>query len=57
MGESAPAIIDSFSWLLPSQRLGAHFEVATGALVAGLTNVITIRPDGLATGYTTEAGD
>jgi hypothetical protein len=48
----APKISENFTAALPSQRLDAHFDIAAGALIAGLSKVVTIRPDGLATGYT-----
>ena len=28
-------------------RMAAHCEIAAGALISGLTNVVTIRTDGL----------
>lgn len=33
-------------------RLEAHCEIAAGALISGLTNVVTIRTDGLGSQYT-----
>ena len=35
----------------PSARIESHFEIASAALIAGLTNVITLRPDTLGVKY------
>ncbi|NNE91360.1 MAG: hypothetical protein HKN23_06910 [Verrucomicrobiales bacterium] len=34
-----------------SKRIESHFEIASAALIAGLTNVITLRPDTLGVKY------
>jgi hypothetical protein len=47
-----PELTDKFSSLVPMDRLAAHFDIAAGALIAGLSNVVTIRTDGLSTPYT-----
>ncbi|MGZ0169765.1 MAG: DUF1552 domain-containing protein [Planctomycetales bacterium] len=43
----APELTNKYESMVPSTRMGLHFELATAALVTGLTNVITIRPDTL----------
>ena len=50
--EHAPELTDRFDSLAPSARIESHFEIATAALIAGLTNVITLRPDTLGVKYT-----
>jgi hypothetical protein len=47
----APKLTDRYDSMAPSKRIQSHFEVATAALVAGLTNVITLRPDTLGVKY------
>lgn len=49
--EHAPELSDRYESLAPSARIEAHFEIATAALTAGLTNVITLRPDTLGVKY------
>jgi hypothetical protein len=44
---SAPELTNRYDSMVPSVRMGLHFELATAALVTGLTNVITVRPDTL----------
>ncbi|MEK6234542.1 MAG: DUF1552 domain-containing protein, partial [Planctomycetales bacterium] len=48
----APTVNDKYASAETSDRLHAHFDVAAGALIAGLTNAVTIRTDGLGTPYT-----
>ena len=50
--EHAPELTDRFDSLAPSARIESHFEIATAALIAGLTNVVTLRPDTLGVKYT-----
>ncbi len=50
--EHAPELTDRFDSMAPSARIESHFEIATAALIAGLTNVITLRPDTLGVKYT-----
>ncbi len=45
--QTAPEITDKYTSQAPSVRIGLHFELATTALITGLTNVITLRPDTL----------
>jgi hypothetical protein len=46
-----PELTDRFSFLVPIDRLAARFDIAAGALIAGLSKVVTIRTDGLRTPY------
>lgn len=46
-----PEISDKYKSRVETDRIEAHFDIATAALIAGLTNVIAIRPDGLGTVY------
>jgi len=50
--EHAPKLTDRYDSMAPSARIESHFEIATAALIAGLTNVITLRPDTLGVKYT-----
>lgn len=43
----APELTSRYDSNVPSVRMGLHFELATTALVTGLTNVVTLRPDTL----------
>jgi len=47
----APELTDRFDSTAPSGRIESHFEIASAALIAGLTNVITLRPDTLGVKY------
>ena len=47
----APEVSDIFTSTVETDRIAAHFKIATAALIAGLTNVVAIRPDGLGTFY------
>ncbi|MFT5302379.1 MAG: hypothetical protein ACI9G1_001401 [Pirellulaceae bacterium] len=48
----APEFTDKYSTMNIEDRLDAHCEIAAGALISGLTNVVTIRTDGLGSQYT-----
>lgn len=48
----APKLTDRYDSMAPSARIESHFEIAAAALIAGLTNVITLRPDTLGVKYT-----
>ncbi|MDG2387772.1 MAG: DUF1552 domain-containing protein [Planctomycetaceae bacterium] len=50
--EHSPKLSDRYDSMAPSARIESHFEIATAALIAGLTNVITLRPDTLGVKYT-----
>ncbi|MFT7512774.1 MAG: hypothetical protein ACI9QL_001982 [Candidatus Omnitrophota bacterium] len=43
--------VDKFTSAIETHRLEAHFDLATAALITGLTNVITIRADELELTY------
>ena len=47
----APEVDDKYTSPVETDRLEAHFDLAAAALIAGLTNVITIRPDTLSVLY------
>ena len=47
----SPKLTDRYDSKAPSARIESHFEIATAALIAGLTNVITLRPDTLGVKY------
>lgn len=49
--KNAPEVTDKFTSRVETDRLEAHFDIAASALIAGLTNVITIRPDTLSIVY------
>ena len=44
---AAPGLTESFGSEIETERLDAHFELATAALVGGLTQVVSIRADHL----------
>lgn len=48
----APKLTERYDSTAPSARIETHFEIASAALIAGLTNVITLRPDTLGVKYT-----
>ena len=50
--KAAPTVSDKYTSQTETDRLEAHFDIAAASLIAGLTNVITIRPDTLSTLYT-----
>ena len=49
--QHAPKLSKRFDSTAPSARIESHFEIAAAALVAGLTNVVTLRPDTLGVKY------
>jgi hypothetical protein len=49
--EHAPVVSDKYTSEVETDRIEAHFDLAGAVLVAGLTNVVAIRPDGLGTLY------
>lgn len=49
--EHAPDVSDKYTSKVVSDRIEAHFDIATAALRSGLTRVVTIRPDSLGTIY------
>ncbi|MDA7881926.1 DUF1552 domain-containing protein [Akkermansiaceae bacterium] len=48
----APEPDGRYDSLKPKQRIESYFELASSALITGLTNVVTIRPDTLGVQYT-----
>lgn len=46
-----PEFTDKYTTMTVEDRLEAHCEIAAGALISGLTNVVTIRTDGLGSNY------
>ena len=49
--EFAPPVSDKFSSNVETDRIEGHFDIAAAALIAGLSNVITIRTDTLDVTY------
>jgi hypothetical protein len=47
-----PDFADKYTSMTIEDRMDAHCEIAAGALISGLTNVVTIRTDGLGSQYT-----
>ncbi|MDG2105762.1 MAG: DUF1552 domain-containing protein [Pirellulaceae bacterium] len=47
----APELTERYDGMTPSARLESHFEIASAALISGLTNVVTLRPDTLGVKY------
>ena len=53
----APTVTDKYTSRVETDRIEAHFDIAAAALITGLTNVISIRPDALGTIYTALGAD
>lgn len=49
--QHAPIVTDKYSSKVETDRIEAHFDIATAALIAGLSNMIVIRPDTLSVLY------
>jgi len=49
--QHAPELTAAYDSKDTAQRIACHFDLATATLLAGLTNVITLRPDTLGTKY------
>lgn len=47
----APVLSDRYDSQFPSDRIGSHFEIGSAALIAGMTNVLTLRVDTLGVTY------
>ena len=47
-----PEVTEQYTNMVLEDRMDAHCEIAAGALISGLTNVVTIRADGLGSQYT-----
>jgi hypothetical protein len=52
IAEHAPEFTDLYRSPVETDRQDCQFNIATAALVTGLTNVVTLRPDTLGTVYT-----
>ena len=50
--ENAPDLDDKYTSRFKTHHLEAHFDMASAALISGLTNVVTIHADGLDSVYT-----
>ncbi|MEL7338194.1 MAG: DUF1552 domain-containing protein, partial [Planctomycetota bacterium] len=48
----APQPSERYDSPAPSARIESHFEIASAALISGLTSVVTLRPDTLGIKYT-----
>ncbi len=48
----SPELTNRYESKVISDRIDLHFELATAAMITGLTNVITLRPDTLGVTYT-----
>lgn len=46
-----PQFSEKYTNMTIEDRMAAHCEIAAGALISGLTNVVTIRTDGLGSQY------
>ena len=47
----APTLNDFYKSQVPSERIASHFEVASAALITGMTNVVSLHLDNLAVVY------
>ena len=47
----APKLTERYDSMTPTDRIAAQFDIGTAALIAGLTNVVTLRPDTLGVKY------
>ncbi|PHS03068.1 MAG: hypothetical protein COA78_19270 [Blastopirellula sp.] len=47
----APELTSRYDSMVPSVRMDLHFDLATSAMITGLTNVVTLRPDTLGVIY------
>ena len=43
----APTLTDYYNSQVPTERIASHFQVATAALISGMTNVVTLNVDNL----------
>jgi len=50
--QHAPVVNDKYASPVETDRIEAHYDIAAAALIAGLSNVIVIRPDTLSVQYT-----
>ena len=49
--ENAPDLDDKYTSRFKTHHLEAHFDMASAALISGLTNVVTVHADGLDSVY------
>jgi hypothetical protein len=49
--ENAPELDDKYTSRFKTHHLEAHFDMASAALISGLTNVVTVHADGLDSVY------
>lgn len=49
---AAPTVDDKYTSKVETDRIEAQFDLATASLIAGLTNVVALRPDSLGATYT-----
>lgn len=49
--KNAPELDDKYTSRFKTHHLEAHFDMATAALISGLTNVVTVHADGLDSVY------
>ncbi|MAR10628.1 MAG: hypothetical protein CL681_11710 [Blastopirellula sp.] len=49
--ENAPELDDKYSSTIKTHHLEAHFDMASAALISGLTNVVTVHADDLSCVY------
>lgn len=49
---NVPEVSDKYTSETETDRIEAHFDITVAALIAGLTNMVVIRPDTLSTLYT-----
>ena len=49
--QHAPELTNRYDSMAPTARIESHFEIASAALISGLTNVVTLRPDTLGVKY------
>ena len=50
--QNAPDLDDKYTSRFKTHHLEAHFDMASAALISGLTNVVTVHADGLDSVYT-----
>jgi hypothetical protein len=51
LNENAPELDDKYTSRFRTHHLEAHFDMASAALISGLTNVVTVHADGLDSVY------
>ncbi len=51
LADNAPDLDDKYTSRFPTHHLEAHFDMASAALISGLTNVVTVHADSLDSVY------